>query len=292
MANTPDRLRKGRSESEGDDAGEQMKRKREMLGRDSLEGELKLADIFKKSNRTARSPLRKEGDGDWKEMFKEMREEIREGLKGVRQDIREVAETQKEAMRKEMERIKEELRKREEVWNKEKKELKERIERMEQELKGFKMGEEKRERDGEEEEKREGGRRRIGGEEENWRERVRKLERRCEIRERGERKRNLLIRGLKEGKEGMREEVERVMKRIGVEVKVKEIRRIETGRKEIGSRAIVRVESEDEKTRIMQNKWKLKGGELWIEDDLTWEERRIKWKLTQIARIEEERGEE
>jgi len=116
------------------------------------------------------------------------------------------------------------------------------------------------------------------------------LERRYEIRERGERRRNLLMRGLKEREEGMREEVEGVMKRIGVEVKVKEIRRIETGRKEKGNRTIVRVENEDEKAKIMQNKWKLKGGELWIEDDLTWEERRIKWKLTQIARIEEAKG--
>jgi len=114
MANTLERLRKGRSKSEDDDAVEQMKRKREMLGRDSLEGELKLAEIFKKSNRTARSPLRKERNGDWKEMIKEMREEIREALKGVKKDIREVAETQKEAMRKEMEKMKEELRKREE----------------------------------------------------------------------------------------------------------------------------------------------------------------------------------
>jgi len=167
MANTTERLRKGRSESESDDTVEQMKRKREMLGRDSLEGEIKLANIFKKSNRTARSPVRKEGDGEWKEMFKEMREEIREGLKGVRQDIREVAETQKEAMRKEMERMKEELRKREEMWNKEKRELKERIERIEQELKGIKMGEGERERDGEEEEGREGWRRKIEGEETN-----------------------------------------------------------------------------------------------------------------------------
>jgi len=100
MANTPERLRKGRSDSERDSAVEQMKRKKEMLGRESLEGKLKLAEIFKKSNRTTRLPLRKEGDGDWKEMFKEMREEMRKGLKGVRQDIREVAETQKEEMKR------------------------------------------------------------------------------------------------------------------------------------------------------------------------------------------------
>jgi len=70
------------------------------------------------------------------------------------------------------------------------------------------------------------------------------------------------MRGLKKGEGGMKREVERVMERIGVKVKVKEIRRLEAERKERDSRAIVRVESEDEKMRIMQNKWKLKGEEI------------------------------
>jgi len=61
MENTLERLRKGRSDSEGTSAMEQMKRKREMLGRESWEEEAKLAEIFKKSNRT---PIRKEEDGD------------------------------------------------------------------------------------------------------------------------------------------------------------------------------------------------------------------------------------
>jgi len=126
------------------------------------------------------------------------------------------------------------------------------------------------------------------GTETNWRDRVRKIERKYEIRERGERKRNILMRGLKEKVGGMKREVEKVIERIGVEIKVKEIRRIEAGRKKRGSRIIIRVENEDEKMRIMQNKWKLKGAE--IEDDLTWEERRIKWKITQIARKEESEG--
>jgi len=43
MENKLERLRKGRSDSEGDSAVEQMKRKREMLGRKSLEGEVKYA---------------------------------------------------------------------------------------------------------------------------------------------------------------------------------------------------------------------------------------------------------
>jgi len=36
-------------------------------------------------------------------------------------------------------------------------------------------------------------------------------------------------------------------------------------------------------------KWKLKGG-IWIEKDLTWEERRIRWNVRPIAKREEMKG--
>jgi len=31
----------------------------------------------------------------------------------------------------------------------------------------------------------------------------------------------------------------------------------------------------------------LKGSDIWIEKDLTWEERRIKWKIREVAKREE-----
>jgi len=34
----------------------------------------------------------------------------------------------------------------------------------------------------------------------------------------------------------------------------------------------------------------LKGREIWIEEDLTWEERRIKWNVRRIAKREEMKG--
>lgn len=72
------------------------------------------------------------------------------------------------------------------------------------------------------------------------------------------------------------------MKKIGVEVKIEEIRKIEAGRREKGDMA-VKVGSEEEKSRIMRNKWKLRDESTWIEEDLTWEERKIKWRVNQIA---------
>jgi len=42
---------------------------------------------------------------------------------------------------------------------------------------------------------------------------------------------------------------------------------------------MIRVGSEEERRRILQNEWKLKREEVWIEENLTWEEKRIKWRI-------------
>lgn len=39
---------------------------------------------------------------------------------------------------------------------------------------------------------------------------------------------------------------------------------------------VVRVGTEEKKKMIWRNKWKLKGQKIWIEEDLTWEERRVR----------------
>jgi len=54
-----------------------------------------------------------------------------------------------------------------------------------------------------------------------------------------------------------KEKVEKVIKMLGIEIKIEEIRRIEAGKKEKGS-MIVRVENEETKRSILRNKWKLK----------------------------------
>lgn len=65
------------------------------------------------------------------------------------------------------------------------------------------------------------------------------------------------------------------MKKVGRVVKVEEIRKIKTGRREKGEIVIMKLESEEMKRRIMRDKWKLKGDEMWIEEDLT-EERKLR----------------
>jgi len=119
---------------------------------------------------------------------------------------------------------------------------------------------------------------------------VRELERKWERKEKGDRRKNVVIKGVKEGEASLKEKVEEVIKMLGIEVKIEEIRRIEAGKKEKGSMIVVRVENEEAKRNIVRNKWKLKGGDIWIEEDLTWEERRIKWRIREIARRERIQG--
>lgn len=44
------------------------------------------------------------------------------------------------------------------------------------------------------------------------------------------------------------------------------------------------------KKEILRNKRKLKGKEVWIRENLTWEKRRIRWKIRQIALREKIQG--
>ncbi|XP_077278817.1 uncharacterized protein LOC143906545 isoform X2 [Temnothorax americanus] len=243
-------------------------------------------DFSKRSNNTAKTPPGGAGgeDMDVKGLLRGIREEMREGLRGVREEIREVAKGQKEVMMEEVKKIKSELREREERWRRKRGELQKRIEDMERKLEGMQMevkggglgGGRGREESG-------GGLREEGRGEADWKERVKRLERRYEVKERGERRRNILIKGVKEDAGGIKGGVAEVMKKLGVEVKIEEIRKIEAGRREKGGMALVKVGSEEEKAKIMRNKWKLRDENTWIDEDLTWEERRIKWKINQVA---------
>lgn len=55
------------------------------------------------------------------------------------------------------------------------------------------------------------------------------------------------------------------------------MRRIGIGSREKGSMVIARMESKNMKTEVLGDKRKLKGKDVWVEEDLTWEKRRVKW---------------
>jgi len=66
------------------------------------------------------------------------------------------------------------------------------------------------------------------------------LERRWEVRERGERRR-ILIKGLKDGEGRLKERVEKALEGIGGEIKVEEVRKIEAGKTERGNMVIAKL---------------------------------------------------
>jgi len=55
------------------------------------------------------------------------------------------------------------------------------------------------------------------------------------------------------------------------DIKMEEVRNIQAGKTERGKLLVVRLKSEDMKRRVLMSKRKLRGGEIWIEEDLTWE---------------------
>jgi len=88
----------------------------------------------------------------------------------------------------------------------------------------------------------------------------------------------------------MKERVEKILEELGGgDISVEEVRNIEAGKAERRNLVVVRLKSEDMR-RVFMNKWKLKGEEILVKEDLTWEERRIRWKMRRIARKEKVKG--
>ena len=119
--------------------------------------------------------------------------------------------------------------------------------------------------------------------------RLRELEMREERRERENKKKNIVIRGgqWKEG-EGEKEVEEFIKENLKVEVEVKEAWKIrmKNGGEEI---VVAKLGNWEDKRTVMRKKKELKAG-IYIEDDLTREEREVQRKLRMIARENREKG--
>jgi hypothetical protein len=123
----------------------------------------------------------------------------------------------------------------------------------------------------------------------DWTKRMKMIEEKMEQREKKERKNNVIITGIgaKSGniERGMEEWLER---EIGVKVNVKEAFKINKDKM-----MLAKIESWEQKKNILLNKSKLKEKEderMYIDDDLTKEEREIQKKLRELAREERNRG--
>jgi len=104
--------------------------------------------------------------------------------------------------------------------------------------------------------------------------------------EKEERKDNIIIKGWVNVKRIEKERVEEFLKdRLGLEIKVK-------GCKVNGKVVVVNLNSSEDKKEIMKGKSKLKGGNIFIDNDLTWEERKTQERINKWVKEQREKGKE
>jgi len=237
-----------------------------------------------------------------------VRKEIKDSLKEQEDRLRKKIEDIKVSLKREEEKI-EGLSKIERKWEEKWKETKEEMARIGKEiyekvenrvLSGWQLGEEEgefsetrsREGLGYESEREtigsRGSRRRSmssGWSDDRLSSReVDKVRKMVTEKEREERKCNIIIRGLDIPEEIERERGRRkiwvkelIRNKVGVECEVKDLRKS-------GPVFVAKIEGENKKREIMMNKYKLKGERMFIENDLTYEERKVQEKLGKWAR--------
>lgn len=111
--------------------------------------------------------------------------------------------------------------------------------------------------------------------------RVRKL---INVQEKEKRKNNIVIKGMEDEGLATKESVEKFLRdKVGVEVKVIDCRRS-------GRVIVAMLEREGMKMEVMRNKNKLRGERIFIENDLTWEERKLQERISRWAKEEREKG--
>jgi len=109
-------------------------------------------------------------------------------------------------------------------------------------------------------------------------------------REREGRKENVVIRGVEMPEEVTSEKKRRIewvkgliRNKIGVECEISDV-------KKSGPVIVVRIVGEEGKKKVMSNKYKLKGGNMFIENDLSYEERKVQEKMNRWAKEKRAEG--
>lgn len=113
------------------------------------------------------------------------------------------------------------------------------------------------------------------------------LKRIIEDKEKKERKNNIVIRGLRKGKEDVKEVGTEFLEEFGAGSKIKYIKMEGKEGKEV---AIVGTEDWQAKEKIMKEKSKLRGRNIFIDHDMTKEEREVQRKMRERARRKREEG--
>lgn len=111
----------------------------------------------------------------------------------------------------------------------------------------------------------------VGSEDRLSNKEVNKLKRLMAEKDREERRYNVVVKGAMETKEGEKGRMwmqDFIKEKLGVKCKVLSCRRS-------GPVMVAKIDGEEKKREIMKNKNKLKGGKIFIENDLSWEERKL-----------------
>lgn len=239
-------------------------------------------EVFRKSRRMERTP-EKGGMDKWEleKMFRQFREGLREDMMKEMERMSERIERKMEEGREEMRRQQEKM---EEKWEEEKREMRKRMEELERKVEDMKMEVRRGEKDEESDERVGGGE----GREKEIARRMREIEVRLDKKEREKGRVNVIVKGAKV--EGRRvEEVEEIWEQIGIKESVREVRRVGGMNREVGN-ALVKLQDIENKRKVMEARKLLKGRRERIEDDLTMEERRARWKIEREAEREREKG--
>ncbi|XP_044574719.1 uncharacterized protein LOC123258643 [Cotesia glomerata] len=122
-------------------------------------------------------------------------------------------------------------------------------------------------------------------------ERIKKLENNIESQDKQMRMRNIIIKGLKKGNSGTREEVAEMLKKeLFVEPEIEECRVIREGSNSTDRIIMVKLKNYEDKRIIMTRRVLLKGKNFIIHDDLTRNERQAQFFIRERAREERIKG--
>lgn len=122
-------------------------------------------------------------------------------------------------------------------------------------------------------------------------ERIEKLEQRIEKNEKEKRRNNLVIKGKNLENSNNKEKMAEFMKnKLEVDAEIKKV--VTISKKDDWNTILVQMETWEEKLKVLKNKNKLKGSNIFIEHDYTQDERRIQGEIIKIAKAETEKGNE
>jgi len=119
---------------------------------------------------------------------------------------------------------------------------------------------------------------------------VKIMKRKLEIKKREERRKNIIIKGVEVRERRKMEAVEEVIGALGMRVEIESCWKLGRGTVEGQEMILVKLREEKQRKEILEKRKNLRGRREKIVEDWIWEERRIRWKLEEIARKEEEKG--